>query len=80
MQIQLLFFGITSDITQKRSDEITVSEGITIRELKKILVLIYPKLKNYNSFSVALNTEYANDDSILKNEDIVALIPPVSGG
>ena len=80
MQLQLLFFGITSDITQKRSDKITVSEGITIGELKEKLVLDYPKLKNYNSFSIALNTEYASDESILKNGDVVALIPPVSGG
>ena len=80
MQLQLLFFGITSDITQKRSDEITVSEGITIGELKEILSLEHPKLKNYNSFSIALNTEYASDESILKNGDVIALIPPVSGG
>ena len=80
MQVQLLFFGITSDITQKRSDEITVSEGITVGELKERLVVDYPKLKNHNSFSVALNTEYASDDNIIENGDIVALIPPVSGG
>lgn len=80
MQLQLLFFGITGDITQKRSDEITVSEGVTIGELKEKLVLDYPKLKNHNSFSIALNTEYASDESILKNGDVVALIPPVSGG
>ena len=80
MQIQLLFFGITSDITQKRSDEITVSEGITVGELKERLVVDYPKLKNHNSFSVALNTEYASDNITIKNGDTVALIPPVSGG
>ncbi|PHR68938.1 MAG: molybdopterin synthase sulfur carrier subunit [Lutibacter sp.] len=80
MQLQLLFFGITSDITQKRSDEITISEGITIGALKEKLMIDYPKLKNYNSFSMALNTVYASDDAILNNGDIVALIPPVSGG
>ena len=80
MQIQLLFFGITSDITGKRSDDITIPEGISIGKLKEKLVLEYPKLKNYNSFSIALNTEYASDDLILKNGDTVALIPPVSGG
>ncbi len=80
MQIQLLFFGITSEIIGKRSDDITVLEGITIGELKATLMLEYPKLKNYNSFSIALNTEYAIDDIILKNGDTVALIPPVSGG
>lgn len=80
MQIQLLFFGITSDITGSRSEDITVSEGITIKELKEKLLIDYPKLKNNNSFSIALNTEYVNDNAIIKNGDVIALIPPVSGG
>ena len=80
MQIQLLFFGITSDIVQKRSDEITLSEGITVGALKERLVVDYPKLKNHNSFSIALNTEYASDEDFIENGDTVALIPPVSGG
>jgi len=80
MQIQLLFFGITSDITGKRKETIAVTENSTVQNLKEKLLSDYPKLKNYNSFSIALNTEYANDDAVLKNGDVVALIPPVSGG
>lgn len=80
MQIQLLFFGITSDITQKRSEKITVSEGITIENLKERLLISYPKLQHHNNFSMALNTEYATDTTIIKSGDTVALIPPVSGG
>jgi sulfur-carrier protein len=29
---------------------------------------------------VAINEEYANEDDKIKSGDIVALIPPVSGG
>ncbi|MDD7913600.1 MoaD/ThiS family protein [Polaribacter ponticola] len=37
-------------------------------------------LKNIDSYAIAVNEEYAADDLILKENDIVAVIPPVSGG
>ncbi len=80
MKIQLLFFGITSDVTEKRSEELTISEGMNIGELKEKLVINYPKLKQHQSFSIAINMEYGEDNMIIKNNDIIALIPPVSGG
>ncbi len=80
MKIQLLFFGITSDITGKREDSIAINEKTSVKNLKSLLIEKYPKLKNYASFSIAVNTEYANDTVIIKNNDIIALIPPVSGG
>jgi molybdopterin synthase sulfur carrier subunit len=32
------------------------------------------------SLMVAVNEEYASDDTALKDQDIVAFLPPVSGG
>ena len=39
-----------------------------------------PALKKLKSYAVAVNEEYATDDVILKPNDVVAIIPPVSGG
>ncbi|MBK5450683.1 molybdopterin converting factor subunit 1 [Bacillus sp. TH22] len=54
-------------------------ENITVAELKDIVA------KEYNvpvsaPIMVAINEEYANEDDTIHTGDIVALIPPVSGG
>ena len=80
MQLEILFFGITSDLIGKRSVKMEFEEGINLDELKKHLLDKFPKLKHHPNFSMAVNTEYALASLILQNNDIVALIPPVSGG
>ncbi|SCC59889.1 molybdopterin converting factor subunit 1 [Bacillus mycoides] len=54
-------------------------ENITVAELKDIVA------KEYNvavsaPIMVAINEEYANEDDTIQSGDVVALIPPVSGG
>ena len=54
-------------------------ENITVAELKDVVA------KEYNvpmaaSIMVAINEEYANEDDTIRDGDVVALIPPVSGG
>ncbi|MGE6589218.1 molybdopterin converting factor subunit 1 [Bacillus mycoides] len=54
-------------------------ENITVAELKDIVA------KEYNvpvsaQIMVAINEEYANEDDTIHTGDVVALIPPVSGG
>jgi len=51
-----------------------------VLELKKKLLLKFPKLKNIEEFAIAVNEEYAEDDLVLRENDVVAIIPPVSGG
>lgn len=80
MQIKILFFGILKDVTSKSSENVVITQNTTICELKNQLVESYKDLEKYANFSVAVNEVYAEDDTILKENDIVALIPPVSGG
>lgn len=80
MELKVLFFGITADIAQEKSIQLKAEEGITVKELRTLLYTKYPTLSDYKNFSVAVDMEYATDDVILKNSDIIALIPPVSGG
>ncbi|QWG60838.1 molybdopterin converting factor subunit 1 [Bacillus mycoides] len=54
-------------------------ENITVAELKDIVA------KEYNvpvsaPIMIAINEEYANEDDTIHTGDVVALIPPVSGG
>lgn len=80
MQVQVLFFGITTDIVGQKSAFIDFSSGMTVYDIKQQLFTVYPMLKDYKSFSVAVNMEYATDDIAINSGDVIALIPPVSGG
>ena len=80
MNIKTLFFGITVDLVQNLELQISVDENCSIANFKLMLIEKYPQLENLNSYAIAVNEEYAEDDLTLKNGDIVAIIPPVSGG
>ena len=80
MKIQLLFFGITTDLVGRNSQTYSIKEGTSIKDLKNILIADYPNLKNINEFAIAVNEEYADEDLLIKDGDVVAIIPPVSGG
>lgn len=80
MKIKLLFFGITTDLTGSSSIEIDVTNNCSVEKLKSILVKKYPNLKHINSYAIAVNEAYANNEYLLTKNDIVAIIPPVSGG
>lgn len=80
MKIIVLFFGITTDLVGETQLEITVKNSVSIADFKLILKEKYPKLENINSYAIAVNEEYAENDFMLKENDIIAIIPPVSGG
>tara|TARA_R110002124_G_scaffold21665_1_gene83056 strand:+ start:140 stop:382 length:243 start_codon:yes stop_codon:yes gene_type:complete len=80
MNIKTLFFGITADLVQNSELQIKVDENSSIVDFKLMLKDKFPQLENLNSYAIAVNEEYAENALILKNGDIVAIIPPVSGG
>jgi molybdopterin converting factor subunit 1 len=80
MEIQLLFFGITTDLVGKNSILYSLRDKTTVDQLKNILISQFPALKNLNEFAIAVNEDYAEDVLILNDGDVVAIIPPVSGG
>jgi molybdopterin converting factor subunit 1 len=80
MQVRVLFFGILKDIAGKASDEVSLPEGATVRDLLSHYAQD-TKLKGMlGSIAVALNQEYAAPTARLREQDEVGLLPPVSGG
>ncbi|MDR4984902.1 molybdopterin converting factor subunit 1 [Bacillus cereus] len=76
--IEVLLFAHLQEEASKPALHIDC-ENITVAELREVLI------KKYNvAFSseimVAINEEYANEDDIIQTDDVVAMIPPVSGG
>ena len=80
MKIELLFFGISSDLVGKNSMDFKLAQNASVKSLKVALITDYSALKNIADFAIAVNEEYAEDELILKENDVVAIIPPVSGG
>jgi molybdopterin converting factor subunit 1 len=77
----LLFAGLAESIGAK---EITVplqGERITVGKLRTLLSERYPAVRDLIEQSmVAVNEEYISVDSEITAQDVVAIIPPVSGG
>ncbi|KEK24524.1 molybdopterin converting factor subunit 1 [Bacillus gaemokensis] len=76
--IQVLLFAHLQE--EAGTSALKIDGGnITVTELKEILTKEH-HLAVSEQVMVAVNEEYANADDKIHDGDIVALIPPVSGG
>ncbi len=75
--VRILFFGKLKEITGKR--EIKANNYRTLNELKKFLFQKYPDLKK-ETFFIAVNQKIIDKNVRLKDNDEIALLPPISGG
>ena len=53
--------------------------GKTVADVKAIVAEKYPVLK-LDSVMTAVNEEFAGNDEVIGDGDVIAFIPPVSGG
>lgn len=76
---QVLFFA---NLREKiGADRLEINQAVTVGELKKLLINRYPDLAvQFNTSLIAVNQNYATDDTSISLKDEVAFIPPVSGG
>lgn len=80
IKVQVLFFGIATDLVGANSINIELNNNASVANFKKVLQAQYPKLSEINSYAIAVNESYAAEETILKEKDVLAIIPPVSGG
>ena len=80
MQIEILLFGILRDVIGENKLNKEIISGSTLQNLKQELTDMYPKLNLYKNYSIAVNEAYTESNYKIKEYDVVALIPPVSGG
>ena len=77
MKVKILFFGVLSEITGthiKYYDDVK-----SIEHLKLKITDDFPEIIHYK-FKISINNKFIKGDSVLKNEDEVALLPPFAGG
>ena len=78
------YFAWLKNITNIEEEILTDHSIKDINTLKKYLLKKYPKMKkhldNDNLIRVAINLSYTFENDAIKDDDEIALFPPVSGG
>lgn len=76
--VDVLFFADLQEAVGNEKVSIEAN-GLTIKELKEKLLSLYD-IDTIDHAMIAINEEYATEDAEIKKGDVVAFIPPVSGG
>ena len=77
METTVLVFGQITDITGESS--IKISGVADTNGLIHLLHKNYPQLQSLE-YSIAVNKNIIRENTLLKNNDTVAILPPFSGG
>lgn len=81
VSIQVLFFGAARDAVDANQLEFSVEAPATVASAFAKLVESFPGLERFGrSLLFAVNQEYATRDTLLRENDELAVFPPVSGG
>ena len=80
MTITILAFGIAKELLDGSSVDVEVNNSITAMDLKEMLETKYPALRKSGSYRIAVNNEFADEQTMIHESDEIAVIPPVSGG
>lgn len=81
MHIQVRLFALAREKAGAAEVGLSIADDATVADLWSALVGRWPQLDALgSSVSFAVNQEYAVRSRVLRNDDEVAVIPPVSGG
>ncbi len=80
MIVTLKYFGLLVDITQKKEEVFSVEENkMSVSFLKTKIETAYAELKNTN-YSIAVNQSMSSPNYNIKDQDVIAFLPPFAGG
>jgi MoaE-MoaD fusion protein len=81
MRVRVLFFGVLKDLAGKSGEVLELPDGAVVRDLMAHYRAEVPQMRSaLGAIAVAVNREYAGAETVLKSDDEVGLLPPVSGG
>jgi molybdopterin converting factor subunit 1 len=80
MLIDIQLFAYCKELIGKDKITVNLKNQMTVGDLKKKIVELYPVLSSQGQFVVALNCEVVNETAPISSKDVLAILPPVSGG
>ena len=79
--VNVLFFGAAREAAGVGQATFETPIPAFVGTIKETVYREYEPVSHFaKSLMIAVNEEYATDDTALKDQDIVAFLPPVSGG
>jgi molybdopterin converting factor small subunit len=79
MRIRVQLFGPLAEQAGRSELTVTVT-GATVKDVVAAVAVAAPALQIDRSTRFAVNTDYADPTAMVREEDVVSLIPPVGGG
>ena len=81
VSIRVLFFGAARDMVDANPLDLSLDAPATVGSAFQSLVARFAQLERFGrSLLFAVNQEYATPDTLLQENDELAVFPPVSGG
>jgi molybdopterin synthase catalytic subunit len=81
MHVRVRLFAGLKELAGGPEVVVDLEEGATVQDLEDRLGREYPRLKPLlASLAFAVDEEYKARDYALRDDDEIALIPPISGG
>ena len=78
--VDIKLFASCRDMIGKDKITLKIKDQMTIGDLKKKILRLYPVLSLGIQFVVSLNYEIVSETTPISQKDEVAILPPVSGG
>ncbi|HEU4788123.1 MAG TPA: MoaD/ThiS family protein [Flavobacterium sp.] len=80
MTITLKYFGLLADITQLKEEQFSFDEDtISVFELKSKIESSYQNMQNA-AYNIAINQTISDLKTTIKDNDVIAFLPPFAGG
>ncbi len=81
MKVRVKLFASFREIVGSKEEELELSEGTTVKMLLDQYVERFPSIAKYRDHIIlSVNKEYGPPSLVLKDQDEVSFLPPVSGG
>jgi molybdopterin converting factor subunit 1 len=81
MDVHVRLFAIARDLAGTDSTTITIPPDTEVSRALERIIEQFPRLREWKDHvRVAVNCEYVAPDHLLRDDDEMAIIPPVSGG
>lgn len=81
MRVNLLFFASFRDAAGRAEETRELPEGTRVADLWGCVAREIPRLAAFPAMPpAAVNQEYVSADTVLRDGDEVAFLPPVAGG
>lgn len=81
MKILVKFFASCRELSGKTGEEFQLPDRAMLKDLRSLVMTLHPILESMRDYLlISVNEVFATEQTELKEGDVIAFFPPVSGG